>query len=107
MTCTKSQEFLDAVGIIPRRTQDARKETIDGAHALTVLDGVEEIFVTKGKTVSRIDLRGDRPSDDALRALVVGPTGNLRAPSARVGRSLVVGFEPATWRALLQLPAQP
>jgi hypothetical protein len=30
-----------------------------------------------------------------------GPTGNLRAPTLRVGRTLVVGFDEATYRKVL------
>lgn len=86
----------------PRRVQDARKETIDGSRALTVLEGVDELYVTKGKQVMRFDLTRERPDDETLRGLLCGPTGNLRAPSARVGRRLVVGFDPPTYNALLK-----
>lgn len=41
-----------------------------------------------------IDLRKDRPDDEALLKLVMGPTGNLRAPTLRVGKTLIVGFHP-------------
>jgi hypothetical protein len=48
--------------------------------------------VAKGRTVSRVDLKPERPDDDALAALLLGPTGNLRAPTLRLGRILLVGF---------------
>lgn len=32
---------------------------------------------------------------------MLGPTGNLRAPTFRIGRTLVVGFHEETYRALL------
>jgi hypothetical protein len=50
--------------------------------------------VARGGAYTRIDLTGDRPRDDALAALLVGPTGNLRAPTVRVGTTLLVGFHP-------------
>ena len=34
---------------------------------------------------------GAKPTSDAVKAML-GPTGNLRAPTARVGKTLVVGF---------------
>ena len=34
-------------------------------------------------------------------ALVIGPTGNLRAPTARIGKTLVVGFNEEMYRELL------
>ena len=39
--------------------------------------------------------------DAALAKALIGPTGRLRAPTARVGRRLLVGFDEATYRATL------
>ena len=47
------------------------------------------------------DLRSDRPADDELLARLLGPTGNLRAPTARVGRTLVVGYSEEAYRQVL------
>ncbi len=41
------------------------------------------------------------PSDDELRGLVIGQSGKLRAPSMRLGNTLVVGFSGDSYRALL------
>ncbi len=35
-----------------------------------------------------------KPSDEDVLALLVGPTGNIRAPLIRVGKTLVAGFDP-------------
>lgn len=102
MTCAKSQEFLANAGVTPKQTQDARKETIDGGRVLALLDGVHELYVVKGKSVTHIDLTKQRPDDETLRGHMIGPTGNLRAPSARFGRRFVVGFDPATYTNLLK-----
>jgi hypothetical protein len=48
-----------------------------------------------------VDLRKARPDRRALLALLLGPTGNLRAPTLRKGRTLIVGFEEGTYRKLL------
>jgi hypothetical protein len=32
---------------------------------------------------------------------MLGPTGNLRAPTLRVGRTLIVGFDEETYRRVL------
>jgi hypothetical protein len=45
----------------------------------------------------RVDLVEERPGDDALAALLLGPTGNLRAPTVRVGETLLVGFHPEVY----------
>jgi len=48
--------------------------------------------VAKGKKVTTVDLKKDRPDQDTLESLMLGPTGNLRAPTLRIGKSLLVGF---------------
>lgn len=80
---------------------DAKKQTITGGQALSVLDGVDEVHVAKGKRVVHVDLRKDRPPRAELLGLLLGPTGNLRAPTLRKGRTLLVGFDEATYRKVL------
>jgi arsenate reductase-like glutaredoxin family protein len=83
------------------RQQDAKKQTIPGRRALDVLEGIDEVYATKGKKVVHVDLRRERPDDETLRSLLVGPSGNLRAPTLRRGRTLLVGFDEATYRKVL------
>ena len=80
---------------------DAKKQTIKGEQALGVLARVDELYVAKGKRVVHVDLRKDRPDRAALLGLLLGPTGNLRAPTLRKGRTLLVGFDEATYRQVL------
>jgi arsenate reductase-like glutaredoxin family protein len=63
-----------------------------------VLEGVEEVYATKGKRVVHVDRRRDNPDRAMLRSLLIGPSGNLRAPTLRVGRRLIVGFDEETYR---------
>jgi arsenate reductase-like glutaredoxin family protein len=72
------------------------------ADIASLLQQVEEIYAAKGKKVVHVRLKKDRPDPAALEALLVGPTGNLRAPALRVGRTLVVGFDEATYRSVLR-----
>ena len=37
-------------------------------------------------------MKKDPPDDDTLAKALLGPTGNLRAPTLRSGKKLVVGF---------------
>jgi hypothetical protein len=50
------------------------------------------LIAAKGKKVTTIDLRTAPPADDVLAGLMLGPTGNLRAPVMRVGQTVVVGY---------------
>jgi len=80
---------------------DARKQTVKGDRALEVLAGVDELYAMKGKRVVHLDLEKGRPDRAALLGLLLGPTGNLRAPTLRKGRTLLVGFDEATYRLVL------
>lgn len=61
--------------------------------ALALLDGMTELCVAKGGKVVRVDLSAaDRPPDSELVKLMVSRWGKLRAPTMRVGATLVVGY---------------
>lgn len=49
-----------------------------------------------------VDLTAGPPDPRTLRSLLIGPSGNLRAPTIRVGRTLVVGFDEATYAEVLR-----
>ena len=66
-----------------------------------MLAGVDELYAIKGKRVVHVDLRRGRPDQAALLELLLGPTGNLRAPTLRKGRTLLVGFDEATYAKVL------
>jgi arsenate reductase-like glutaredoxin family protein len=81
---------------------DAKKSTMSERDALGLLDQVDEVYAAKGKQVVHLDLRREKPDRETLRKLLLGPTGNLRAPTLRVGKTLIVGFDEATYRKLLR-----
>lgn len=80
---------------------DARKATLKAKEALALVRGVDEVYAAKGTRVVHVDLRREKPDEPTLRALLLGPTGNLRAPTLRRGRTLIVGFDEATYARLL------
>lgn len=73
----------------------------DASTVAAVLQGVDEIWAMKGKKVTHLRLRADTPSTDAVHAAILGPFGTLRAPALRTGRTLLVGFDEATYARLL------
>ena len=58
------------------------------------------LIAAKGKKVTRVDL-ADQPSDDEIATLMLGPTGNMRAPTLRIGETIVVGYNEDVFRAEL------
>ena len=102
MTCAKTQGYLAKHKITVAQQADAKKATIKGAAALDVLEGVDELYVAKGKKIAHVDLRKAKPDRATLLGLLLGPTGNLRAPTLRKGKTLIVGFEEETYKKLLR-----
>jgi hypothetical protein len=49
----------------------------------------------------RFNLAKDKPSRDDLLAVLLGPSGNLRAPTVRKGKKLLVGFDPTVYTEAL------
>ena len=75
----------------------SRKLQADDARAL--LKGADTLVVAKGKKISEFKI-GARISKDTVEAML-GPTGNLRAPTAVVGRTVVVGFNEEAYAGVL------
>lgn len=82
-------------------TVDAKKVRYDADEALALLAGVVKLVAARGKKITVVNLKKDRPDDATLLGLLLGPTGNLRAPTARVGKTLVVGFNADVYRQVL------
>ena len=61
----------------------------------------EQLYVAKGKKIVHVDIKKEKPEDATLLSLMLGPTGNLRAPTVRRGKTLIVGFDAATYSGLL------
>ena len=101
MTCARTQGFLARHKVAVTSQRDAKKATIKGAAALGVLKGVDQLYVAKGKRVVHVDLGRAKPPRAELLHLLLGPTGNLRAPTLRKGRTLIVGFDEGTYKTLL------
>jgi arsenate reductase-like glutaredoxin family protein len=92
MTCTRAQEFLELNNIEAEDVADARKKGMGRVEALILAKTVNEIYSFKGKKVTHINMWKDHPSEQMVLDALLGPTGNLRAPTMKVGEVLLVGF---------------
>jgi arsenate reductase-like glutaredoxin family protein len=81
---------------------DAKKTTLKEREALALVQEVDEIYASKGKQVVHLDIKKAKPDKAALLGLLLGPTGNLRAPTLRKGRTLLVGFDEAAYGMVLK-----
>ncbi len=100
-TCGKSQDYLNRHSLEPKTLVDARKNTIHQNEVDLVLAQVNEIYACKGKKVDYLNLNTDKPDPQTINKLIIGPTGNLRAPSLIINKTLLVGFNEETFSKLL------
>ena len=81
---------------------DAKKHVMSETDAMALLKDVDEIYATRGRSVTHLDLRTDNPDAAVIRSALIGPRGNLRAPTIRRGRTLYIGFEEGMYKAMLK-----
>jgi arsenate reductase-like glutaredoxin family protein len=82
---------LEAHHIDVRETVSANKK-LGRSEAMGMAREATQLIAAKGKKVTAVDLTTERLSDDELAKLMLGPTGNLRAPVMRVGQTILVGY---------------
>ena len=99
MSCQKAQGFLERHEVEAKTVVDANKQKQGRAEALALAKTVSVIHVARGKKLVTIDMK-DAPDDDKLAGLLLGPTGNLRAPTIRKGKTLYVGFSEEAYEGL-------
>lgn len=52
---------------------------------------MKELYVARGKKLVHFDLKKGYDADE-VASLIMGRSGNLRAPALRVGKKLIIGF---------------
>lgn len=101
MSCGRAREFLAHARVDAAQVVDASKARLGAEEALALARAATELHVSRGKKTIVVDMR-TKPSDAELLALLLGPTGRLRAPTLRSGTKLLVGFAPETYAKVLR-----
>lgn len=60
--------------------------------ALKLAARASVIVVARGSKVVTLSMTRNQPDEETLLAHLLGPTGRLRAPTLRIGKTLLVGF---------------
>ena len=101
-SCKKARGFLEEHAVEVKSVLDANKHKQGRADALALAKTVDTIHVAKGKKIVVFHMKKDTPGDDTIVAHLLGPTGNLRAPTIRKGKTLYVGFNEDAYGALVK-----
>ena len=70
---------------------NAAKDRMDPNAAMALAREHSKVIVAKGKKVLTFEMKKE-PDEEALQKAMIGPSGWLRAPTFRRGKTLVVGF---------------
>ena len=89
---------MDASEVEVKESVPASRKLQDTV-ARALLKAATKLHVAKGKKVSEFDV-SKSVSKDAVAAML-GPTGNLRAPTLRIGKKIIVGFNDELFETLL------
>ena len=79
---------------------NAKKERIGEAGAIGMLKEVSEVWAARGKKAVHVSLDGGKGAQGEALRLILGPSGNLRAPALRAGGVLVAGFHEETYQKI-------
>lgn len=82
--------MFDAKGIEVTEAVEAGKQKIEGDDAWNILASTDELIVGRGKKFQTFDPKRD--DKEAILKVCLGRTGNLRAPTLKMGHRVVVGF---------------
>jgi len=99
-SCARADAFMARHGLSAREVVDARKVKMGKPQIAALLRSSHEVIASKGRQVTQFDLRQDPPVEKVLYESLLGPTGSLRAPAVRSGRTLIVGFSEECWNEL-------
>lgn len=81
---------------------DATRERRGHDEALKLARSVPRVVAARGKKVVVFDMTNDPPTDETLAAHLLGPSGNLKAPTLRFGDTLLVGFGEEAYRQVFE-----
>ncbi|MFN0136028.1 MAG: ArsC family (seleno)protein [Phycisphaerae bacterium] len=101
--CDAAAAELASLGVTPAvEIADARKLRFDAVGVARLARNAKRVISIRRRVASIEPITAKSPSDADLAKLMLGPTGNLRAPTIRVGDTLVVGFDAQVWREVLK-----
>ena len=89
---------MDAHRLVPDDVVLASKK-LGRDDAVALARNCDTLIVAKGKKVTTFEVSAD-PGDEMVDAML-GPTGNLRAPTVQSGRTVLVGFNADEYAAVL------
>jgi hypothetical protein len=77
---------------------DAKKQSFSGEAAWQVIAGADKVYVVAGKKI--IEFNPAVADRELMLKKITGPSGNLRAPALRLGKTFYIGFHPEMYEKI-------
>ncbi len=104
MSCKRADAAIESFGATVRETVNANKDKIDQEQGLRLLQEGSKVLVARGKKVLEFRLKKGQPQGELslqdLQKAAIGPSGRLRAPTLKLGKTWVVGFNPGLYEEI-------
>jgi arsenate reductase-like glutaredoxin family protein len=102
ISCKRARAYLEANGWTITKETSAAKEKKGSDEALKLARSADKLLVGRGQSYVTFAMKaGDRPSDEELLQYLLGRSGNLRAPTLWLGKTLLVGYSEALYESAL------
>lgn len=98
-TCAKADAFLAQHEVEVSELVDCKKYPMSKGDVQLLLAGVTQVLAARGSTVRSFQSPCDQGE---VLVAIMGPTGNLRAPTLRQGKRLYVGYDVNLYGDLVQ-----
>ena len=98
-TCKKMDAFLEQHSVEAKEVVSANKEKLGPSDAMSLAETVSKIVAARGKSV--VEIKTKSADEELLKKHLVGPTGNLRSPVIRKGKTLYVGFNEDAFESMV------
>ena len=79
---------------------DAKKQRFGSQDLREVFAEASKVVAMKGKKITTFNMKATPPDPEEFAKAVMGPSGNLRAPTLKVGKTFVVGFNAEGYEAI-------
>jgi len=89
-SCKNAQEFLDVRQIKINHIVEARKEKFNRDAAWELIHTAKTITTAKGKKINQWNTQ--KNDKETILKHVMGPSGNLRAPTLKLNDRFIIGF---------------
>jgi len=102
-SCNKTREFLAKFKIETPIIEDARKNILKESDAKKLIGSAKSLYLLRGKTSLHFNLEKEKPDKAVMEKMILGRTGNLRAPAIKYGQNLIIGFNENTYRKIFEI----